>query len=1212
MSKKYDVGILGWWYGKNYGSILTYYGLNQAITQMGYDVLMVHEAVGYNGWRVQWPDNILSMDFARRCGYTYTQQCHYSDMPQLNTLAHTFLVGSDQLWNPHIGRVNDDLFLDFVSPENKRVAYATSFGNRDTKKFNPEFRDKHAVNLNNFQAISVRESYAVDIANTVFGVEATKVADPVFLLERQQYEALAEQATIKPSGEYLATFYLDLTPEKKAVAEALADKLGLDRIVVIPNPDKGRAVVDEVFKGSRFEILKEDAPENFLAAYKNATYVVTDSFHGTAFSAIFEKPFSSIYNVGRGVDRFANLLNDIGFGETRRVYETDTAETIRDNPNVSLQIDFTECTRRIAEERNRSRNWLMEALKMKHTPTAVSSSAEKVQDTVAKFAKQTVSAPAFHSNQSGIGIKSKRASTKLSVPSKLAAKGNWIWSDLPTELRQGARYRLEIDWNVKTARDGLNVHIMNGDTKDFKVIGSAPINGSGAARRQDVIEFVAPGIGYSQLMLGAVHFTGWRAGAEVFAYSLEEVGAGGPVVANAPKEVQTANAPRPVAAPSAPSAAPAPKAPAAPAPAAGNMKPLKELLLSNKFVFYRAGSGGDPMRQEVKFLPDGKLGNVSHQNEAAWKLDGNTLTILSAKGKPTTVFENLKPLYAADELRITGQFLPKPSVKHVLETVQTAVARANQDPDFVRVKMLVAKLRDHGIKDVVLSPGGRDVVLNRAIESHPELFKVHYLLDERSAGYFALGIANKTKRTTAVVVTSGTAASNLAPAITEAFYMNLPVLAITADRYPEYHGIGEDQTIEQANMFEPMVRKSVDLRGGMGRMSDAMVSRQISDAILSAKDGPAHINLPVNNLPHQAPVQAAYDLPAVQRVARVSALDSDEIWQTYHDKLLKSKKILLLYRQSYKPTPEELANITAFAKQYNVVIAADWLSNVSGPHVVHPFTALRKMSQREFNTTLMPDLVISVGTKNVMNHPINFKLRGAPAVPHWDVEPHGELKDLYFKLTDVLHVNKEWFFERFAALGKGHSNDGAYLSAWQAAEKAATPQTYKEYHNQFVVQQVLENIPEHSLFHIGVGSSFMLTHSVNTVPDKELEVFLNMGTNGIDGSASAFMGQVAADDSDRLKVLLIGDVSFFYDMNSLWNKTLTGNTRILLVNNSGSSLLKHYGSKASYAPHSTVAEGWVKSLGFTYLSSSNKGAFDKNLKRFFSKEDKPMFFEVFL
>ena len=1073
--KQYDVGILGWWYGKNYGSVMTYYALNRAVSRLGHNVLMVHEALGYNGYRVTWPDDIFSMQFAKRVGYNHTRQVHFSELGMLNSQVDTFLVGSDQLWNPHIGRANDDLFLDFASQENRRIAFGTSFGNRDTKKFKPDFIAKHSKNLQKFDAISVREDYAVDIARSVFGVNALQVVDPVFLLSARDYEELAQSATIKPQGDYLAVFFLDPDPDKKNVALAIAEKLGLNKIVVIPNPDKGLDAANDIFAGDGIEILEESSPENWLRAYKNSKYIVTDSFHGSAFAAIFEKPFSSIYNTKRGADRFMNLMRLLGFGEKRRVRENATREDIFSNENVSLQLDYAETRKLLQAEQKKSFDWLKAALK----------ETSKSEDDIRTKGLLSGMARLFGSDKK------------------------------PTPNGQGSLNR------TATARD------LTGKTLTHA-----------AANEDRVGDFQ-----------------------------------------QAPKDKKL---------------------------------PVRDALISNYFAFYREGMSGEVIRQNVRFMPDGSLKNVSHANEAFWTLDGNKLTILNKQKKPTTVIENLHSEYAGNDMKLVGSFLSNPKIKHVFEAEATAVRRANEDSDFARVKLLLAKLRDYGVKDVVLSPGGRDVVLGRALENNQQHFNIHYVLDERSAGYYALGIANKTQKVTAVVVTSGTAASNLAPAMAEAYYMNLPLLAITADRYPEYHGIGEDQTIEQANMFEPMVRKSVNLTVAKGGLNDLFTNRLISDAVLNAKHGPTHINMSFNNLPTMAPIRAAYELPRVRHVRRITALDGENAWKEYADALLKSQKILLLYRQNYKPTPRQLENINKFAQRYNVVIVADWLSNIYGPQVVHPFNALKAMSQSDFNKTLLPEIMISVGTKNVMNHPINFKLRGASSFRHWDVEPHGELKDLYFKLTSVLHVDQDWFFSKFAELGEGHKNNEQYLASWKAADESARPHTRKEYGNELIVQQLLEKMPEKSLFHIGVGSAFMLTHAVNTVPDKEFEVFLNMGTNGIDGSASAFMGQVTVDNSDRLKFLLIGDVSFFYDMNSVWNKALNGNTRILLVNNGGSSLLKHYGSKGSYAPHSAIAEGWVKSVGFTYLSASNKKEFESNLKRFVSKEDSPLFFEVFL
>lgn len=525
-NKKYDVGILGWWYGKNYGSILTYYGLNQAINNLGFKVLMVHEPTGYNGYRVAWPENILSMQFARRVGYSYTEQVHYSHLPNFNDEVETFVVGSDQLWNPLIGRVNDDLFLDFVSPDNRRVAYATSFGNRGIAKFKPNFIERHTANLQKFDAISVREKYAVNIARDVFGVKSDLVVDPVFLLPRENYEALAQQATVTVATDYLAVFFLDPTPEKKAVAVAIADKLGLKRIVVIPNPDGGRKLVSQLYKDERFEILSEDSPENFLHAYASASYVVTDSFHGTAFSVIFQKPFSSIYNTKRGIDRFKSLLSSLGFDESRRVFEDDDAEKIRNNPNVSRDIDFSKANHHIETERKASLLWLKAALSGRseqHGLLNTIKSLMPIQDRSFQGESELVERPTFTASNANWHINPLKNATGLAVAPDGAVKGNQVWCDLPFALTQGSAYRLTLKWLVRTTGAGINLHIRDNESGKFRVIGTVPVKGRTNTSRIDTVDFKVPAEGFTQFMLGAIHFTGPQAGAEIVSIAVQEI-----------------------------------------------------------------------------------------------------------------------------------------------------------------------------------------------------------------------------------------------------------------------------------------------------------------------------------------------------------------------------------------------------------------------------------------------------------------------------------------------------------------------------------------------------------------------------------------------------------------------------------------------------------------------------------------------------------------
>lgn len=508
-TKPFDVAVLGWWYGVNYGSTLTYYGLNRAIESLGYRVLMVHEALGYNGYRVQWPDDIMSVNFARRMGYNITEQEHYSKLGELNDAATTFVVGSDQLWNPLIGRVNDDLFLDFVSDDNTRVAYATSFGNRRTDKFNKKFVEKHSESLKKFQAISVREDYAINVAQSIFGVDAVETIDPVFLLSAKDYVTLAEKSNFQAQGEYLAVFFLDPTEQKKAVAETVAKKLGFQKIVVIPNPDRGRKKAKELFHEEKFTVLEEDAPEQFLGAYSHSSYVVTDSFHGTAFSIIFNKPFSSIYNVGRGADRFESLLHKFGFGESRRVYETDDLEAIEHNENVSVNVDFTEANTVWANARQMSLKWLKGAIDQRPAKKSA--------------LKPGFIRPVFAGTPDGFSIVNDDLGSHIDVKHGKAVRGNRVWCHLPYSLKKGTAYEITLDWDIRTAAKEVNLHIMCKKTGKFSVVGTIPVKPKGGNSRIDTVRFTCTSDDCDLLMIGAVHLTGPNGGAHIREFELREV-----------------------------------------------------------------------------------------------------------------------------------------------------------------------------------------------------------------------------------------------------------------------------------------------------------------------------------------------------------------------------------------------------------------------------------------------------------------------------------------------------------------------------------------------------------------------------------------------------------------------------------------------------------------------------------------------------------------
>lgn len=552
-----------------------------------------------------------------------------------------------------------------------------------------------------------------------------------------------------------------------------------------------------------------------------------------------------------------------------------------------------------------------------------------------------------------------------------------------------------------------------------------------------------------------------------------------------------------------------------------------------------------------------------------------------------------------------------------LEPVKAPIKPVEIPWDVQQCRILVSILKQQGIKHVVASSGSRNVSLLRLFEANDDFFKVYPVADERSAAYFACGLASKLQEPVVICCTSGTAVSNYLPGITEAYFSQLPIIAITADRHPMYLNNHDDQTIPQVGVFDSVVKKSVSLSAGQHPNYEWYAGRLVKEAVLEATHGvkgPVHINVPIFNLQRTSPGKEALKLMNLRNIRRVSRNDTAKVWQEYIDLMKKTPRIMVLYGQNQPATATQKKNIEKFAEKYNCVIVAEHISNLSGKHVINPFNLLRDLSQKEYNELLTPDILISVGGTQIMNHPITAKLRhGSGKVRHFLVDPSGTYADKFFKLTSILECTQDWFFEYFADHAGDVQNNEVYFNTWrELTKKHPLLTTTTDEYNQFNVEgKLMHNLPAKSMLHLGVGNTFMMTQRFALDPSVEVEC--NMGVNGIDGSASSFMGQVAARNSKDLNFLLIGDLSFFYDMNSLINKDIHGNIRIMMINNGKAGLLAHHGVKAITQPFTATAEGWVKSLGFTYLSSSNMTEYKDNLDKFVSTEvNEPIFFEVFI
>ena len=346
--KKYDVGIIGWWANLNYGGTLTYFALYSALQAMGLEPLMI-EPPRESGTPVQ---DTVPRNFARK-HYAISQVYTRKALARLNDHCRAFISGSDQLWN-HTLEVysGPEYFLSFVNDDRIKLSYASSFGNQLTAP--QEYIDRYAPLMRRMQGISVREDYAVEVCKKVYGVDAIHVCDPVFLCDRSVYESAIVGATEEYPSAFLLNFLLDPDASKR---EVILNGMRALQCSCVNFTDL-QNIPERVAALDLENTYPNSAMENLLKAYRDAKFVLTDSFHGTCLAVIFNKPFISIANRARGAMRFESLLRWLGL-EDRLVY--DLAE-IEARDLFAKKIDYVPVNAVIEQTRARSMNWLKEHL----------------------------------------------------------------------------------------------------------------------------------------------------------------------------------------------------------------------------------------------------------------------------------------------------------------------------------------------------------------------------------------------------------------------------------------------------------------------------------------------------------------------------------------------------------------------------------------------------------------------------------------------------------------------------------------------------------------------------------------------------------------------------------------------------------------------------------------------------------------------------------
>ena len=350
MKDKYDVAVYGLWYGNNYGSIITYYALTRVLESLNYTYAMIRNPLGRE-IDIDALNRSHPLKFARD-RYEVTPLLPINRLSELNNNFSAFVLGSDQMWNYNLSRpYGQSYFFDFVADDKVKIAYATSFGK--DKYIGPEDEKiRTDRNLHRFDGISVRDDFSQRICKDEFGISAELLSDPVFLCPVEKYnELIAEASDFKVEGDYIFAYILDPNEKIGASIQKIAEETQ-KKVIVVFNESGDKESFKERLKISSELVSYELDPtvNEWLYLYKNSQYVLTDSFHGTCFSIIFQKPFVVMKNVGRGGARFPFLLGELGLLD-RMIEKPEDFVSKFNEAGFNVNIDYTSVNEVILEKR---------------------------------------------------------------------------------------------------------------------------------------------------------------------------------------------------------------------------------------------------------------------------------------------------------------------------------------------------------------------------------------------------------------------------------------------------------------------------------------------------------------------------------------------------------------------------------------------------------------------------------------------------------------------------------------------------------------------------------------------------------------------------------------------------------------------------------------------------------------------------------------------
>lgn len=564
-------------------------------------------------------------------------------------------------------------------------------------------------------------------------------------------------------------------------------------------------------------------------------------------------------------------------------------------------------------------------------------------------------------------------------------------------------------------------------------------------------------------------------------------------------------------------------------------------------------------------------------------------------------------------------------------------------PKIPLAQTIIQLFKAKNIQHIVISPGSRNAPLTIGF-SNDSFFRCYSIVDERSAGFFALGIAQKIKKPVAVLCTSGSAVLNYYPAVAEAFYSDLPLVVLSADRPKHLIGIGDGQTINQKNVFENHILYSANLKLdikdennvpeheelpifksledklerflGLQKDIQSHNETEVNFALNNAihKKGPVHINVPFEEPLYETTEKLIVKPKVIEAAGKDKQIDSYTIQECLETWNKASKKMILV---GVNP-PNEIEEkwLKELAEDDSVIVLTETTSNLHFHDFFPSIDQLIAPLNQEEEKKLQPDILVTFGGM-IVSKKLKALLRKHNPKSHWHIDEKFA-PDTFFCLDKHIENTPNQFFSAF--LPKiTHYVKSDYKEIWTAVKQERLV-AHEKYVRQIpfsdfkVFEMLLKGLPNNSILQVGNSSAIRYTQLFQLNPT--IDIYCNRGTSGIDGSTSTAVG--FASVSEKPVTLITGDLSFFYDSNGLWNNYIPNNFRIIVLNNQGGGIFRILpGNKNTEnfdtyfeTTHNISAKQLSAMFGFEYSVADNEQKLKNRMQTFYVESSKPKLLEI--